>query len=173
MALKAYKEKYGEYPPDFTDLSWPVGPIPRHLARAFPRCAYTSLYPNITNFTTALGNAWGTATISTMSSTATGPSAALAFWLAGKPVLNGTTITGFSGSVPIQPTHWILIALRLAVLRALQEPHRSMNSIPIAFMACGIGQHRSLDRKHQPPPKAAHSCTCELRMASIWSMLQP
>ncbi len=36
MAVEAYKEKYGEYPPDFTDL----GALERHLKRAFPRYRY-------------------------------------------------------------------------------------------------------------------------------------
>ena len=53
-ALKAYKEKFGEYPPDFTDPSWP-GPISRHLARAFPRCTISNLSDFESKVTAATG----------------------------------------------------------------------------------------------------------------------
>jgi prepilin-type N-terminal cleavage/methylation domain-containing protein len=112
MALKAYKAKYGEYPPDFTDLSWP-GPVSRHLARAFPRYQPAS-YANAGLFLAAVLQRWsqdlpGTAAQKSAWSatllscgTSSGPSVALAFWLGGKPT-GGTTssgelqITGFEG----------------------------------------------------------------------------
>jgi type II secretory pathway pseudopilin PulG len=38
-AMKAYKERYGQYPPsDFSNYNSPTGPIALHLAHAFPHC---------------------------------------------------------------------------------------------------------------------------------------
>ena len=43
MAVRAYKEKYGDYPPDFTQQEYPPvqandwAAVTLHLQRAFPR----------------------------------------------------------------------------------------------------------------------------------------
>jgi prepilin-type N-terminal cleavage/methylation domain-containing protein len=96
MACKAYKEKFGEYPPDFALINDPTASIAtaaqaivlRHLAKAFPR--YT---PGITGnpggtpwtgFSNDLASAKnaGNGGIDVLSLT---PQTALAFWLGGVP----------------------------------------------------------------------------------------
>jgi type II secretory pathway pseudopilin PulG len=64
MSMKAYKERYGQFPPsDFSAFSSPTGPIALHLAHCFPRC-------NVATEVTAIpGNL--------------SPSQALVFWLSG------------------------------------------------------------------------------------------
>ncbi len=64
MSMKAYKERYGQYPPsDFSNFSSPTGPIALHLAHCFPRC-------NVAQEVTAIpGNL--------------SPAQALVFWLNG------------------------------------------------------------------------------------------
>ena len=62
-AMKAYKERYGQYPPsDFSNIS-ATGPIALHLAHCFPRC----------NVATEVTNIPGNLT----------PAQALVFWLSG------------------------------------------------------------------------------------------
>jgi len=73
LALKAYKQKFGEYPPDFTDQE----AVRRHLARAFPLCPPS-------NYPAALFN--------------NDPSTALAFWLGGMPTGSGGMLNGFSAN---------------------------------------------------------------------------
>ena len=108
MACQAYKEKFGEYPPDFAGvyLSSPEGDAPRaavmrHLAKAFPR-----YQPGIP---AGLGNTgwqgflddvqagWGINT-----GTGLTPATSLTFWLGGKPQWIDPSdstkgIRGFSG----------------------------------------------------------------------------
>ncbi len=86
-ACKAYKEKFGEYPPDFADTSWP-GPISRHLARAFPRCTSIS---GLNDFQAATGLTTNQLT----------PQAALTFWLGGMRDTNGVP-SGFAAD-PTNP----------------------------------------------------------------------
>jgi type II secretory pathway pseudopilin PulG len=89
-ALKAYKEKFGEYPPDFAGLqntqsdpttgqTYQVGVqrlILRHLARAFPR--YTPA-GGWNGFKTDVDTNWHI-NVDTLT-----PSTALMFWLGGQP----------------------------------------------------------------------------------------
>ena len=90
MACQAYKEKFGEYPPDGTNAA----AVARHLRKAFPRCS-ESAYPkwvcevdrsdpNNPVYTTALN-----------------PATALGFWLGGVSDGNGRLI-GFSAD-PTNP----------------------------------------------------------------------
>ncbi len=72
LAIKAYKEKFGDYPPDFTDAD----AVRRHLARAFPLCPPGN-YPNFAN---------------------QNPSTALTFWLGGLPTGSGGVLNGFSAN---------------------------------------------------------------------------
>jgi prepilin-type N-terminal cleavage/methylation domain-containing protein len=88
-ALKAYKEKFGEYPPDFTDTTWP-GPISRHLAKAFPRCTIDK-----STFETAIKNA------TNLDYADLTPATALVFWLGGMKDTDGNLI-GFSAN-PTDP----------------------------------------------------------------------
>ncbi len=88
-ACKMYKEKFGEYPPDFALVYWATNPGPvaqnvvlRHLAKAFPR--YT---PGITGggagtWAGFLHDLNATGAIDPNSLT---PQTALAFWLGGVP----------------------------------------------------------------------------------------
>ena len=71
MALHAYKEKFGEFPPDFTNQQ----AVLRHLRKAFPRYSvadWATLEEHV-----SIG--WGV-DIDTM-----GPHTALMFWLGGMP----------------------------------------------------------------------------------------
>ena len=90
-ACKAYKEKFGEYPPDFTDTS-PTGAVARHIATAFPRYAgnWQTDITNVLSATTGLN-----------SYTQLTPQTALVFWLGGIPDANGN-LCGFAAD-PTNP----------------------------------------------------------------------
>jgi prepilin-type N-terminal cleavage/methylation domain-containing protein len=95
-ALAAYKEKFGDYPPDFTDTTL-AGPVQRHLAKAFPR--YTGNWQNdLTTWFQAVLKAQGDSNAQNDATTIRpllDPSWALAFWLGGLP--DGSLIpNGFS-----------------------------------------------------------------------------
>ena len=72
MAVRAYKERFGAFPPDFTDMA----AVRRHVRKAFPLCTLTDAELN-TKFTGAA------------------PCHALTFWLGGMLDANGIP-TGFS-----------------------------------------------------------------------------
>jgi prepilin-type N-terminal cleavage/methylation domain-containing protein len=91
MQIEAYKEKYGDYPPDCTDAAT----FTRHLRRAFPRHAEsidpTTKLPVNSNFMFPDGTV-GT----TLDPTQLDPSEALVFWLGmikndPRQPLNGTS----------------------------------------------------------------------------------
>jgi prepilin-type N-terminal cleavage/methylation domain-containing protein len=76
QALDQYKQQFGEYPPDFSDLSTTGQTlILQHIARAFPR------YP-VSNWSALQSEIWTNSShlidINSMT-----PAAALAFWLGG------------------------------------------------------------------------------------------
>ena len=83
-ALKAYKEKFGEYPPD--NETNPLV-VQRHLAKAFPR------YSNLSGWR-ADATAAGMPTLT--------PQTALVFWLGGRYDATTGQFTGFSAN-PIDP----------------------------------------------------------------------
>jgi len=87
-ACQAYKEKFGEYPPDFAGIATPEGQaiITRHLAKAFPR--YTG------DWRAALSNLGIDYTTLT-------PQDALVFWLGGIPDATGMP-SGFAAD-PTNP----------------------------------------------------------------------
>ncbi len=118
MALKAYKARFGEYPPDFattgpgTSSAIMQATVLRHLAKVFPR--YT---PGVlgggsgwTGFVNDVKNGWG---IDPSKFSGFGPAAAITFWLGGKPIwVSGTPssntwkpVTGFLGfsANPLSP----------------------------------------------------------------------
>ncbi len=78
MACEAYKQKYGEYPPDLTDLA----ALDRHLKRAFPR--YTG---NAATFLASVASAYG---ISSPDLSQLGPASALVIFLGGIPEQPGS-----------------------------------------------------------------------------------
>ncbi len=80
-ACMAYKEKFGEYPPDFTDSA----AVTRHIAKAFPR------YPDPSDWTTEIPNATG------LNINELTPLTALTFWLGGMRDANGVPV-GFSAN---------------------------------------------------------------------------
>lgn len=81
MALKAYNQKYGEDPPDFTDPAV----VPRHLARAFPRYDASTWQADLK----AAG-----VDVSTLD-----PGSAVVFWLGGLPAGDGSKkLLGFSAN---------------------------------------------------------------------------
>ncbi len=85
-ACQAYKEKFGEYPPDFAAITTQEAVITRHLAKAFPR--YTGDWRTALN---NLGIDYNTLT----------PQDALVFWLGGIPDANGMP-SGFAAD-PLNP----------------------------------------------------------------------
>ncbi len=92
QACKDYKARFGEYPPDFTDL----GAVARHLAKAFPR--YPGSYNG--NWPSDLCGATGL-TVAQLT-----PQTALAIWLGGIPdPNNGGHLSGFAADPtnPFQP----------------------------------------------------------------------
>jgi prepilin-type N-terminal cleavage/methylation domain-containing protein len=122
MALQAYKEKFGEYPPDFafpkagyggmgnaTTLSEQA--VIRHLAKAFPR--YTPGLPSgvplaqqntFGGFVNDVTFCWGGGT--RFSPDSLSPMSALIFWLGGMPILDASgNVTGFQGfsANPLNP----------------------------------------------------------------------
>ena len=67
-AMKAYKERFGSYPPsDFSNVMSPTGPVAIHIQRAFPRCS-------VANELAAINSVGGTSLT---------PAQALCFWLSG------------------------------------------------------------------------------------------
>jgi len=100
MALQAYKEKFGEYPPDFCDTG--VGGtgraiVLRHLSKIFPRFVIPgndvdTQWANLQ--TTFIQPNWTNVNINNLT-----PSSALTFWLGGQPAWDNTNtiVTGFRG----------------------------------------------------------------------------
>jgi prepilin-type N-terminal cleavage/methylation domain-containing protein len=76
QALSAYKEKFGAYPPDFSNFT----DVQQHFAVAFPRCAYNS---------TQLQNA-----LNSLPGGMPTPASALTFWLGGMPELTASLASG-------------------------------------------------------------------------------
>lgn len=93
MACQEYKNKFGEYPPDFSEINTVPGQsvVLRHLARAFPR--YQPGPPGGWNgFVADVQTRW------TVNLAAFTPREALVFWLGGQPIVSGTgAVTGFAG----------------------------------------------------------------------------
>jgi len=97
-ALQQYKEKYGEFPPDFAGLdssnlairAAAIGAVTRHLRRVFPN------YANVTGWPTDLAaNGVSFAMLS--------PASSLSFWLGGLPSsTGGSKLRGFSAN-PANP----------------------------------------------------------------------
>ena len=82
-AFKAYRTKYGEYPPsDFSDLS-NQGPVAHHLAKAFPHC-------NVATEIAAIGGHLS-------------PAQALVFWLRGPSADPEHPISGPRGRTMAAP----------------------------------------------------------------------
>jgi prepilin-type N-terminal cleavage/methylation domain-containing protein len=105
MACQMYKEKFGEYPPDFADVATADGQavILRHLAKAFPR-----YQPGITG--TATGWAGVKADVKAgwnfdLDVVAISPGGALTFWLGGQPDWRLRDVADADGAVgtPILP----------------------------------------------------------------------
>ncbi len=85
MALQAYKERFGEYPPDFAgNATQNEALFRRHIRKAFPRCDATT----ISSLWTSVGQHQR-------------PETSLAFWLGGVDDGNGNPI-GFSAN-PMNP----------------------------------------------------------------------
>jgi len=119
MACKSYKERMGEYPPDFIpDGSSPVyysdsGPVMRHLSRAFPRYTpgvYSGGGGGWAGFRADVKKGWGIDIGSSGDANACSPAMALTFWLGGMPDwINSSTpalgVKGFRGfsANPINP----------------------------------------------------------------------
>ena len=94
MALEAYKQKFGEYPPDLTDLA----ALDRHLKRAFPR------YPgNAATFLNSVAAAYG---INSPDLTKLGPASALVIFLGGIPEQPGSSKPAGFHADPKNPFQW-------------------------------------------------------------------
>jgi len=95
-ALRAYKEKYGSYPPDFADIGTTAGQarVVRHLRKAFPRYQLgTTPWATFTGHLGACGITVGNLT----------PATALPFWLGGIPQVTGSTKLGGFSADPARP----------------------------------------------------------------------
>jgi prepilin-type N-terminal cleavage/methylation domain-containing protein len=95
QALGAYRETYGEYPPDFTDQA----AVMQHLAKAFPRYSPTAFGPasQAGTFSYDVKACCG------LDPSTMPPTAALVFWLAGPPTASKQkTFQGFSSN-PFSP----------------------------------------------------------------------
>ncbi|MFZ5831104.1 MAG: type II secretion system protein [Planctomycetota bacterium] len=101
-AMVAFKEKFGDYPPDFTgaDLADKEARIERFLAKAFPRYqAKADVNPNngTKDWKDHLGNMIGTTRLTQLLNSQ-GNAGALVLWLGGEPILsNDDKVTGFAG----------------------------------------------------------------------------
>lgn len=89
-AFKSYMEKYGEYPPDFTDQKAVI----RHLNRIFPRYAIND-WSQLSNAVRQYG-----VNLDSLSSSQGGPAAAVVFWLGGPPKLNPSGGTNKQSTEP-------------------------------------------------------------------------
>ncbi len=105
-AMKAYREKHGEYPPsDLTDVTNPSGPVAEHLRKAFPKCkllkANASDMPGELDAIAMLQN--GESPLS--------PAQALVFWLSGfsnDPIhpITGRLPIGHDGKISVAGFNW-------------------------------------------------------------------
>lgn len=99
MACQAYKEKFGEYPPDFAHVAHGTSEVSaaaraivcRHLARAFPRYTHASSWSDFVADVSNTTTGWG---VDPESLT---PNEALAFWLGGMPTVDSGVVTAFNG----------------------------------------------------------------------------
>jgi prepilin-type N-terminal cleavage/methylation domain-containing protein len=117
MAMERYKQDYGEYPPDFSDVATTAAnggtgraAVLRHIRKRFPRYVLTGDVD--TQWATFAQHVWYATTTATFptgdpatpSSSSRGlyvtefdPRAAIIFWLGGLPEVYGSTnLTGFS-----------------------------------------------------------------------------
>lgn len=94
MACEAYKEKYGEYPPDLTDLV----ALDRHLKRAFPR-----YQGDVARFLNSVAAAYG---INSPNWEQLGPASALVIFLGGIPEQLGSTRPAGFHADPRDPFKW-------------------------------------------------------------------
>jgi prepilin-type N-terminal cleavage/methylation domain-containing protein len=115
MACQAYKEKFGEYPPDFFGVNIPGAPgdpyraaVLRHLAKAFPRYLPGTLGTpgdpsddgQWAGFVADVLAGWGIDITSAQYQRT--PFNALTFWLGGRFDTNAKLFTGFSAN-PASP----------------------------------------------------------------------
>ena len=100
MAVRAYKERFGEFPPDFavsvsTDAGKAV--VLRHLAKAFPRYAPagSTIAAKWASFRTDVQSGWG------VDVNRLCPGEAITFWLGGRPIWSAVDpnipVAGFDG----------------------------------------------------------------------------
>ena len=112
MACQQYKAKFGEYPPDFADVTTTTGQaiILRHLAKAFPRyqtgISTGTATGDWAGFVADVSSGWGLPLNSTDSTYLLSPATALTFWLGGCPQwLNTTTPLTYppsNAAMPVQ-----------------------------------------------------------------------
>jgi prepilin-type N-terminal cleavage/methylation domain-containing protein len=88
-ALELYKQKYGEYPPDFTNAA----AVTRHVQMMFPR--YTG------NALNDIAAAYGASDVTKLS-----PASALVIWLGGVPAAKGSTVPAGFNADPANPFQW-------------------------------------------------------------------
>ena len=117
-ALKAYKLKYGAYPPDFVGINHPTPAVQtaaralviRHLRKVFPRYdlgsnPWTTFHDHLMLATGDPSDGSGGLNINDVNFALT-PGSALAFWLGGIPAredaTSSTTLVGFSAN-PAKP----------------------------------------------------------------------
>ena len=114
QAMDAYKERLGEYPPDFGYVADPlsqINAVRAHIARVFPQCLPQYNPTDPVNCKDASGNYYCYLYNNLASYTPMGPNVALRFWLGG-PAGNGFSadpqdpfdIKTYSQGLPPQPS---------------------------------------------------------------------
>ncbi len=112
MALKMYRDKFGEYPPDFAGVDGSLGvpaqnvsrrAIIKHLNTAFQRFPIIGINEALkwNHLQTQIKNAWGV-DINTLT-----PATAMMFWLGGQPKWVLREVADADGGIgtPILPSH--------------------------------------------------------------------
>lgn len=126
MALKAYKEKFGDYPPDFTDEA----AVLRHLRRAFPRCP-ASNYPDFSD------------------ASQYNPATALVYWLGGPhdptvdPAVAPPKLLGFSAD-PTNPFDLTSASRIPAFFDFNRERLAYLNGMPVYRPDTGVASNSAM-----------------------------
>lgn len=111
-AMKMYKDKFGEYPPDFAGVDGSLGvpaqnvsrrAVLQHLGKAFPRFPIIGINEALkwNHLQTQIKNAWGV-DINTLT-----PATAMMFWMGGQPKWVLREFADGDGGIgtPVLPSH--------------------------------------------------------------------
>ena len=141
-AMEGYKNKYKDYPPDFTDSRV----VLRHIAKAFPRIAPLGV-PPLGEPRPGIGNTWGL-----------DPAEALVFWLGGLSDDPKHPFTGPGGPLKLVNTQngpmYVANTERTNALFEFTRKRLSYDRINIGPTAGQMGSRDELDLHALPNPNA-------------------